>query len=63
MALSYGINPLTRSERSEISDFKRELVEGIKISDIEEAGKRYNKRKYSRISQSICSYQIFPQAH
>ena len=38
MALSYGVIPLTKPQRSEITDFQRKLVEGIEISDDEEAG-------------------------
>ena len=38
MALSYGVIPVTKPQRSEITDFQRKLVEGIEISDDEEAG-------------------------
>ena len=38
MALSYGVIPVTKPQRSEITDFQRKLVGSIEISDEEEAG-------------------------
>ena len=55
MALSYGVIPVTKPQRSEITDFQRKLIEAIEKSDEYDAGDliRENTRDLTNLFRII----------